>query len=198
MAHSTKGRKFPPELLTAGEVQQLLHLCNPRYPTGLRNRALLVTLVRSGPRIHEALALEVGDIDFDLGQITIRRGKGGKRRVIGIDQDALTVVRQWAVRRATLPNPTGAFFCSLRGTPLSTSYANNWCKRLQRKSGIGKRIHPHLFRHQCASQAALEGVPLVSIQRQLGHHSISTTDRYLRAIQPVEAIGVFSRRSWAA
>ena len=52
---------------------------------GHRLRALIVLLCRAGVRISEALALRESDLDSARGSILIRRGKGGKRREVGMD-----------------------------------------------------------------------------------------------------------------
>ena len=56
---SIKGRTFPPEVLRDEEVQLLMGACRREKPTGIRNRALLAVLYRSGLRIAEALSLSV-------------------------------------------------------------------------------------------------------------------------------------------
>jgi len=53
---------------------------------GLRTRALIVVVWRAGLRISEALALAESDLDRERGAILVRRGKGGKRREVGMDR----------------------------------------------------------------------------------------------------------------
>ena len=55
-------------------------------PYGLRIRALIVLLWRAGLRISEALALSETDLELAQGSILVRRGKGGRRRVVGMDE----------------------------------------------------------------------------------------------------------------
>ncbi len=57
MVLSTKGKKYPAEILTDDEVCRLIRGCSSRAPTGMRNRALIVVLYRGGLRISESLAL---------------------------------------------------------------------------------------------------------------------------------------------
>jgi integrase len=52
---------------------------------GLRLRGLIVILWRAGLRIHEALALTEADLDSRRGSLLVRRGKGGRRREVGMD-----------------------------------------------------------------------------------------------------------------
>ena len=55
---------------------------------GRRLRGLIVTLWRAGLRIHEALALGEADLDPRRGSLLARRGKGGRRREVGMDHGA--------------------------------------------------------------------------------------------------------------
>lgn len=55
-------------------------------PDGRCLRALAVLLWRAGLRISEVLALQEGDLDSARGAILVRRGKGGKRREVGMDR----------------------------------------------------------------------------------------------------------------
>ena len=79
----------------------------------IRLRGLIVVLWRAGLRISEALALTESDLDVGRGAILVRRGKGGKRREVGMDRWAWEQLNPWMQLRATLP--VGALFCVLRG-----------------------------------------------------------------------------------
>jgi site-specific recombinase XerD len=57
------GKTFPVEVLTAQEVNALMRACSARTSSGLRNRALIAVLYRSGLRLAEALALEPKDVE---------------------------------------------------------------------------------------------------------------------------------------
>lgn len=80
-----KGRKFPADPPTAMEVVALITGC-PDTPSGRRLKALIALLWRSGLRIHEALLLVESDLDVATGSVTVRRGKGGKRRTVGMQR----------------------------------------------------------------------------------------------------------------
>src|SRR5215217_4142008 len=54
-------------------------------PHGRRLRGLIVVLWRAGVRIQEALALTEADLDHRRGALLVRRGKGGRRREVGMD-----------------------------------------------------------------------------------------------------------------
>ena len=62
---------------------------------GHRLRALVVLLWRAGLRISEALALQESDLDRSRGAVLVRRGKGGKRREVGMDRWAWEQLDPW-------------------------------------------------------------------------------------------------------
>ncbi len=68
-----KPRKLPPEPLAPDDVQRLLRACNGGT-TGLRARALITTLWRSGIRLGEALALRPKDADLERGTLRVLHG----------------------------------------------------------------------------------------------------------------------------
>ncbi len=77
---------------------------------GARLRGLVVVLWRAGLRIHEALLLTEHDLDERRGSIVVRRGKGGRRREVGMDDWGWEHLRPWidpptaTVRAAVLRN----------------------------------------------------------------------------------------------
>jgi site-specific recombinase XerD len=187
------GATYPPEALTIEEVHSMIDVAarrNTRADT--RNRALISLLYRTGLRISEALDLRVIDVDFVNHTVNVLRGKGGKRRTVGIDDWALTQIQEWLdIRQA----PPGApLFCTKEGKRMYPTYFRGYLGRLGRECGIEKRIHPHMFRHTFAVELAREGVPMPYIQRQLGHSSLATTTRYLSTLQPTEVIEAIMAR----
>jgi integrase len=79
-----KGLRYPPDPPSVEEIVAVMR-CAGKTPYGLRTRALMVVLWRSGLRISEALALAESDLDMSRGAVLVRRGKGGKRREVGMD-----------------------------------------------------------------------------------------------------------------
>ena len=191
-------KRYPAEILTGDEVRSLIRACSNRAPSGIRNRALLVTLYRGGLRLGEALALHPKDVDLDAGTITILHGKGDRSRTVGLDPGAAAVLDRWLERRRTLGiGGRAPLFCTLAGRPLHSSYVRVLLARLAAKAGIEKRVHPHGLRHTHAAELAAEGLPLNLVQAQLGHSSLATTDRYLRHIAPAQLIEAMRARSWS-
>jgi site-specific recombinase XerD len=190
---STKGRRFPPVVLKEAEVRALMAGCSKRAPTGVRNRALIALLWRSGLRISEALDLVPGDVDGV--QIRVNEGKGGKFRVVGMSEEASALVERWlAVRSQRGITGRQKLFCTLSGGRLSDRYVRTALRRLARKVEVEQRVHPHAFRHTLANELAKEQVDVVTIQHVLGHASLDGTAHYLQRIAPHELVAMMGRR----
>ncbi|KKN80785.1 hypothetical protein LCGC14_0325910 [marine sediment metagenome] len=189
--------KRPPEVYTQNEIDRLMGACSQDAPTGIRNRALIGLLYRTGLRIDEALSLRARDVDSAAGQVTVRHGKGGKFRVVGIDTAALALLARWLDRRREIGlNGHQPIFCTLQGGKLAGQYIRTLLPRLGARAGIEKRIHAHGFRHTLAAELLREGVDIGIISKQLGHESIAVTARYLDHIAPQRVVDVISRREW--
>jgi hypothetical protein len=79
-----KGRRYPADPPTVAEIVAVMRDAGIGV-SGARLRALIVVLWRAGLRIHEALALGESDLDQRRGSLLVRRGKGGRRREVGMD-----------------------------------------------------------------------------------------------------------------
>ncbi len=193
---ANKGRKLPPELVTQDDVRALLAACSASAPTGIRNRALVVTLYRAGLRLDEALALAPADVDVPAGVIHVGR-TGAHARQVGIDAGALGIVRKWLRVRAALGiGPDSPLFCTLAGGRIHPAYVRQLLPRLAEKAGIDKRVHAQGLRYTHAAELAAEGMPAELIQAQLGHETLASTDRYLRRMSAAERIEAVQRREW--
>jgi site-specific recombinase XerD len=80
---------------------------------GRRLRGLIVVLWRAGLRICEALALAEADLDPRRGSLLVRRGKGGRRRLVGMDDWGWEQREPWLQARVRLP--VGPLFCVVNG-----------------------------------------------------------------------------------
>ena len=197
MVPANKGRKLPPELLTPEDVRALLAACSATAPTGIRNRALVVTLYRAGLRLEEALTLLPGDVDVVAGVLVVEQRSGGHTREAGIDAAALAIVEKWLEVRAALGlGAESPLFCTLSGGPIHPAYVRQLLPRLAEKAGLDKRVHAQGLRYTHAAELAAEGMPAEVIQAQLGHESLASTDRYLRRTSRQERISAVQRREW--
>jgi site-specific recombinase XerD len=187
-APANKGHRYPPEPLTPDEVAAIIGECSPRSRTGIRNRALLTLLYRSGLRIAEALALKPSDIDLGRHSARVLHGKGDKATVRGFHPSADDALARWMDTRRGLGLRNGPLFCTLQGGDLSDRYVRNLLKRLAGQAGIDKRVHPHGLRHTFADELRAAGVDVVTISKLLGHSSIAVTSRYLDHLTNDQAV----------
>jgi len=183
-----KGRTFPPEPLTPDEVAAIIAGCSPRARTGIRNRALLMLLYRSGLRISEALALKPSDVDLNRHTCRVLHGKGDKATVRGFHPTATDAVARWIDTRKGLGLKNGPLFCTLDGGQMHDQYVRLLLGRLAGKAGIEKRVHPHGLRHTFADELRAAGVDVVVISKLLGHSSIAVTSRYLDHLTNHQAV----------
>ena len=143
-----RGKTYPVEILTPEEVRDLAAQCSETSSSGVRHRALIVLLYRTGLRIGEALALRVKDVNLDPGAVVVLHGKGGWRRTVGIDRGANEHIDAWIDRRRMLGiSDTAHLFCTLRGGVLRGSKVSETLHWLARQAGIAKRVHTFGFRH---------------------------------------------------
>lgn len=139
----------------------------------LRNRALLELLYGAGLRVGEAQALQLTAIDL-VERLVRVRGKGGKDRIVPFGPPAAEALQAWLTERG---EGEGAVFLNREGKALSAR--SMWT--IVRDAGAANGIagaHPHALRHSCATHMLGAGADLRAIQEQLGHETLSTTQRY--------------------
>jgi site-specific recombinase XerD len=190
-----KGMSYPADPPSVEEIVAVMRTAG-KGPHGRRLRGLMVVLWRAGLRIHEALALSESDLDHRRGAVLVRRGKGGRRREVGMDEWAWEQLEPWnAVRREL---PVGPMFCVINGPtcgrPWSASAVRAELRRTAADAGVRRRFAPHQLRHAHAVEMAHEGVPLLVIQRQLGHSNLGITSVYLQGIDNAEIIDTVHAR----
>ena len=165
-----KGRRYPADPPTVEEIVAVMRAAGAG-PDGVRLRALVVLLWRAGFRIGEALALAETDLDSRRGAVLIRRGKGDKRREVGMDSWAWEQLEPWQQLRVRLP--VGPLLCVIHGPTVGRNWeqasARRQLVRTAAAAGVRRRFAPHQLRHAHAVELAHEQIPLVVIQRQLGH-----------------------------
>jgi site-specific recombinase XerD len=190
-----KGLRYPPDPPTVEEIIAVMRAAGDG-PDGIRLRGVIVVLWRAGLRISEALALTETDLDRQRGAVLIRAGKGGRRREVGMDRWAWDHLDPWLELRTTLP--VGALFCVLRGPtrgrPCAPAGIRGQLRSAAQAAGVRRRFAPHQLRHAHAVEMSREGIPLLVIQRQLGHADLGITSAYLRGIDNTEIIHAVHER----
>jgi site-specific recombinase XerD len=135
-APRNKGMRYPADPPTIEEIVTVMRRAGAGVH-GRRLRGLIVVLWRAGLRIHEALTLAEADLDPRRGSLLVRRGKGGRRREVGMDDWAWDQLAPWLEARVELP--VGPLFCVVngptRGRPWSAAAARSELRHLAREAG---------------------------------------------------------------
>ena len=189
-----KGLRYPADPPKVEEIVAVMR----DAAHGRRLRGLIVILWRAGLRIQEAFSLAEADLDHRRGALLVRRGKGGRRREVGMDHWGWDELHPWLELRVELP--VGPLFCVIngatRGRHWSSAAARADMRRTAVAAGVRRRFAPHQLRHAHAVELAREGVPLIVIQRQLGRSNLGITSIYLQGIDNAEIIEtVHARRA---
>ncbi len=185
------------ELLTPDEAVALLQASSGRAPTGVRNRALVAVMYRSGLRPGEALALQPGDIDLAAGTVVVPPRKGGRPRLAGVDLATRALVEAWLVRRTERGiGSDRPLFCTLAGEHLKAAYVRELLPRLARRADIHKRVHPLALRYANAAELAEEGMPASMIDLHLGVAPAGGGRRYRRSVSEADVAAAVAARVW--
>jgi site-specific recombinase XerD len=182
------GHKYPAQVLRAEDVQAILAQGSLRAPTGVRNRALLTLLYRSGLRVSEVLALRPAHVNLERHSLRLLETKSGKPQTRGYHPSADDALARWLDVRRALGFRGGMLFCTLSGTPLSDDYVRNMLRRYAAKAGVEGRVHPHGLRHTFACELESAGTPVTTISKLLGHSSVAVTSRYLDHLTNGQAV----------
>lgn len=165
-----KKPKRIPVVLSREEVLKFLQGILSR-----KQRMLLTTMYATGMRIGEAVELRVNDIDSRRMTILVSRGKGNKQRLVPLSPKLLTELRLfWQTHR----NPVWLFPSRDPDRHLSIASVERMCARARVRGGLKRRFNTHALRHTFATELLEAGVDLFSIQKILGHRSLSTTAHY--------------------
>lgn len=170
IAYGKRTRSLP-AVLSVDEARTLFEVVRPG-----RDRTLLQTAYACGLRIGELTHLQVTDIDSARMLVMVRAGKGRKDRQVPLSERLLVTLRcHWRTHRSRpwlFPGQTAE-------RPLDPSSVQRMFRIAMRTAGIAKRATPHTLRHSFATHLLESGVDLATVQRLLGHGSLSTTAHYL-------------------
>ena len=162
-----------PEILSGSEIAQLLDAIDP-----LKHRAVIMTAYGAGLRVSEVCALQVEDINSRRMTIRVRKGKGNQARYVPLPERVLFLLRRyWVIER---PGKPWLFPGKQPGCPVSEASVRHQLRTAADKTGLTKRVTPHVLRHSFATHLLELGTDVRVIQMLLGHRSIRTTVRYTR------------------
>jgi site-specific recombinase XerD len=169
-----------PAVLSVEEVRRLLAAATP-----LHNQVYFTTVYSLGLRLHEALSLQVSDIDGQRLQGHVHRGQGAKDRYVPLPEETLALLRTyWNTHRNTTwlfpatgrdQKPSASAASPLRRTSVQGAF-----RQAKHRAGITKTgVAIHTLRHADATPLLAAGVHPRRIQRSLGPTQRETTMVYL-------------------
>jgi integrase len=162
----------PREHLTEREVEALIAAAKGNR-WGQRDATMLLIAFRHGLRASEVCGLQWSDVEFETGNLHLRRAKGGATAthpLLGDEIRALRVLK----REAKSP----FIFVSERGAPFSVSGLAKMIERAGVEAKIPFPVHMHMLRHSTGYALANKGIDTRTLQAYLGHRSIQSTVRY--------------------
>lgn len=150
-----------------------------RLPLAERNRMMLIVMLDTGLRASELCALTMQDVDVRNRQIKVL-GKGDKERVVPIS--AKTAKALWKFLSGRDQAAKAPVWVGQNGKQINRKTLMLMLNRLQERSGV-RNVHAHRFRHTFAINYLRNGGDVFTLQRILGHSSMSMVKRYLALAQ---------------
>ncbi len=168
--------------------EQLALLRAVRRGGKIRDLAIVTTLLHTGIRVSELCNLRVSDISIsnNSNMLTVREGKGTKRRHIPLNPTASRVLRDYlktdgSQRGSVMDSVKGKnaqfLFYGQKRLPLTDRGVRYLIKKYGYLSKI-PNVSPHVFRHTCAKNLIDAGNSIDRVSKILGHSSINTTSIY--------------------
>jgi integrase/recombinase XerD len=163
-----------PRAMNPSDVRKLLSVVDD-----IRDRALILLLLRTGIRIGEALGLRLNDLDIKDRKVHLFEGeKNSMGRVVYLSDDALFAIKLWLRRRDK--NKEFIFYGQGNGHICYSTGRGLFVKYLK-KAGLDQKGYTvHCLRHTFASELLNAGMRLECLQQLLGHQDIEVTRRYAR------------------
>lgn len=170
-------RHIPAKQATVTEEQlsTLLAACPTPY-----HRLILHLLSSTGLRASEFCAIRFQDINFKEGYITVQRGKGGKRRRVGLSATCQELLTQY-ISGLQHQRSQDFVFLNKLGEPMTRDGLLNRIRKLGKKAGID--VSPHALRRAFVTINANKGRSLVMLQMACGHSDIKTTRSYCKTTE---------------
>jgi site-specific recombinase XerD len=165
--------------LSASEVDAILRATGGRTWQRKRDYALVLLLLSTGLRIHEAHKLTVADASQDALLIT---GKGSKQRWVFLSAEVRRALRKYldAMQRATGRTLTGgAPLWWTANAPMSLACMRAQIRAIGRRAGLPKHLGAHAFRRTFATWSLRNGIDMEHLRQLMGHSDYTVLRQYL-------------------
>ena len=164
----------------------MMTLLNRAYGEGaneIRNRAIMELMYSSALRRMEVIGLDMRDIDVREGVVYIRKGKGGKSRVVPVGREACRWIGMYLERvrpRYSISSSEEPLFLTCKQNRISVRVIHRLFSKYGKDLNAPGKITPHTLRHACALHMLRCGAPIEKVQELLGHRSLDSTQIYTR------------------
>lgn len=169
-----------PKGLARGELVRLLAAPDRRRSVGRRDFAVLMLLARLGLRAGEVAALELDDVDWGAGELTVR-GKGNRHERLPLPDEVGQALVAYLQRGRPATAQGRQLFVRVRAPhgPMTTAAVSHVVLAAGKRAGLGT-VRAHRLRHTAATQLLAAGASLVEIGQLLRHRSQLSTTIYAK------------------
>lgn len=178
--HAPKKARRLPQFVSESDMDWLLDRTDwgTTYK-GTRTRTILLMLYETGMRVSELTSLDDTSVDFGNREIRVT-GKGNKQRIIPFGDELAEQMQRYVRMRDQRPSRDGApaFLLNDKGLRMTAAQVRTTVKQQLMAVGNITKRSPHVLRHTFATAMLNNGADLESVQKLLGHASLSTTEIY--------------------
>ena len=164
-----KQRKLP-DVVTLEEIKSMVKAMKK-----LKHKLLIELMYSSGLRVAECAKLEIKDLDLNERTGILKKGKGGKDRLIILSKTAIKTMKKYIEKEH---DGSKYLFPSTNGSHMTERGILKVVHNAAKKAGIKKRVYCHLLRHAFATHLLDSDVDIRVIQELLAHSNLQTTQFY--------------------
>ena len=179
LVNGPKKDKKLPRYFEYNELEELFNACDISTPLGQRDLLILEMLYATGVRVGELVNIKVNDINKSERKIIIL-GKGNKERIVEYGDYCEEILDLYLKEGYKELNKLNSEYLILNknGGVLTERGVRYLLDKIIKNTSINKNISPHMIRHSFATHLLNEGCDLLTVQKLLGHESISATQVY--------------------
>ena len=146
----------------------------------IREKALIDFFFSTGCRVSECAGVKLSDIDWRERSVMIRKGKGGKSRIVYFNAESEVSLRKYLDTRK---DNNDGLFVSVRAPhqAIGAHALENIIRKVGERTGL--HVFPHKLRHTFATSGIRGGMPLEKLQQLMGHVNPRTTLIYAKLDQ---------------
>ncbi len=166
----------PIQGVSIADVNSMIITCGKDF-YGLRDQAMLRTLIDTGARVSELCNLRIMDVNMETGAVKIIAGKGNKDRIVFVNPTTRRDIMRY-LRRRVSRSPRDWLWVTSNGKRLTTHGITQILMRRAKAAGVEVPT-PHDFRRTFALECLRNGMDLIQLMYLMGHTTTTVLQRYL-------------------